>query len=214
MTESTLNKRIVTDKNFPVRFSFFKGFTGEMEYDKKKETEIRKWSSMILFPKKDTGTIDKIKKLINAMALEKWGNNIPKNLKVSFRDGDKATVEGGVPDGTEAGAEPYGGHYFMTIKSDRQPGIVGPDREPILDAGVIVSGDYGCISMNGYAWDNKNGKGISFGLGNIQFLKKGEPLGGAQIAPDKDFTPIAEAQGEGSDPVEPGNAKGNGVFDV
>ena len=166
---------------------------------------------MVLIPKEDKAKITEFKKLINAVATEKWGANIPKNLKVSFRDGDAETLEGGVPDGTEAGSAPYGDHYFVSARSDRQPGIVDADRNEIIDAGAIVSGDFGCVSLNCYAWDNKHGKGIAFGLGNIQFIRKGEPLGGVQIAPDKDFTPIAEA--EGTDSAEAGSS-GNGVFDV
>ena len=210
MTENTLNKHIVTDKNYPIRFSFFKAFSGEEEYDKTKKADVRKWSTMILIPKEDKSTISRFKKLINAIALDKWGKDVPKNLKISFRDGDKDTHEGGVPDGTDPGAEPYGGNYFMTVKSDSKPGIVDADRVEVLDAGLIVSGDYGCVSLGGYAWDNKNGKGISFGLVNIQFIKKGEPLGNPRVAPEQDFTPIADAEGN---EVEDDAPKSGGIFD-
>jgi hypothetical protein len=205
----TLNKRIVTNPEFPVRFSYFKGITGKMEYNKKKKAEERIWSTMVLIPKEDTETIDRFKTLINAVAAEKWGTNIPKNLKVSFRDGDKEG-KGGVPEGTEAGAAPYGGNYFVSARSDRQPGVVDADRQPIIDSSMIQSGDYGCISLNCFAYENEHGKGISFGLGNIQFIHKGEPLGGTQVAPDSEFKPIAQAQDEaptGEKPV-------GGVFDV
>ncbi len=210
MTESTLNKHIVTNPDFPVRFSFFKAIRGEMEFDKKKKEDVRKFSTMILIPKKDKDTITKFKKMVNAVAREKWGETIPENLKVSFRDGDKETLDGGVPDGTKAGAEPYADHHFMTIRSDDKPKVVDEYREAILDAGHIVSGDYGCASMNCYAWDNKNGKGISFGLVNIQFLKKGEPLGNTRSTPEDDFVPISKAKGNDSG-EEP--KPGRGVFD-
>jgi hypothetical protein len=204
----TLNKRIVTNPEFPVRFSYFKGITGKMEYNKKKKAEERIWSTMVLIPKEDTGTIERFKKLINAVAEEKWGTNIPKNMKISFRDGDKEG-KGGVPDGTEAGTEPYGGHYFVSVRSDRQPGVVDAQRQPIIDPAAIQSGDYGCISLNCFAFENEHGKGVSFGLGNIQFIKKGEALGGAAVAPDQEFQPIAAAQ-EGDAPA----SSGKGAFDV
>ncbi len=210
MTENTLNKHIVTNPDFPVRFSFFKALRGEMEYDKKKKEDVRKFSTMILIPKEDKATVAKFKKLVNAVAREKWGENLPATLKIPFRDGDKETLEGGVPDGTKAGAEPYGGHHFMTIRSDDKPRVVDEYREDILDAGKIVSGDYGCASMDCYAWDNQHGKGISFGLVNIQFLAKGEPLGNTRAAPEDDFVPISKAEGneEGEKPKA-----GKGVFD-
>ena len=205
MTEETLNKRIVTNPNFPVRFSYFKGIAGKMVYNEAKSKAAgvavneRIWSTMILIPKRDEVTITKFKNVINAVAREKWGDNIPSNLKVSFRDGDKAG-KGGVPDGTEAGAEPYGGHYFMSVKSDRQPGVLDQNKEPIIDPTAIASGDYGCVSVNCFPFDNKFGKGISFGLGNIQLVKKGEPLGGAEVSADDEFKPISQA--EGAQPVE------------
>ena len=98
----------------------------------------------------------------------------------------------------------------MSARSNRKPGIVDAAREEVLDAALITSGDYGCVSLNCFAFDNKHGKGISFGLGNIQFIKKGDPLGGGGVAPDKEFTPIAEAAGavEGD-----GQAGDGGIFD-
>lgn len=204
--EQTLNKRIVTDPAFPVRFSYFKAIGGEMNYNKKKKAEERIWSSMILIPKEDTGTIERFKALIEAVAAERWGSNIPKAMKISFRDGDKEG-KGGVPDGTAPGTAPYGGNFFVSARSDRKPTTVDADMQEILDPSGVVSGDYGCVSLNCFTFDNEHGKGVSFGLGNIQFIKKGEPLGGMQIAPDKEFTPIAKAEG--------GKAGGNGkgVFD-
>lgn len=207
---SEINTRIVTDPAHPVRFSYFKAITGKMEYNKKKKEEERIWSTMTLIPKSDKGTIKRFKALIEDVAAEKWGENIPKTLKISFRDGDKEG-KGGVPEGTEAGTAPYGGNYFVSARSDRQPGVVDRDRQPILDASGVQSGDYGCISFNCYAWENEHGKGIAFGLGNIQFIKKGEALGGTQVAPDSEFTPIAEAQDEEETSEAP---KKGGVFDL
>ena len=207
--EETLNKRIVTDSAYPVRFSYFKAISGEMVYNKKKKVEERIWSSMILIPKEDKATLNRFKDLVEAVAEAKWGRNIPKTLKVSFRDGDKEG-KGGVPDGTEAGSAPYGGHYFLSARSDRKPTSVDQDMQEIIDPSAIVSGDYGCVSLNCFHFDNEHGKGISFGLGNIQFIKKGEPLGGMQIAPDKEFTPISQA--EGNDDGEKPKA-GKGIFD-
>ena len=212
---SELNTRIVTDPAHPVRFSYFKAITGKMEYNKKKKVEERIWSTMTFIPKTDKATIQRFKDLIDAVAEEKWGNNVPKTLKISFRDGDKEG-KGGVPEGTEPGSEPYGGHFFVSARSDRQPGVVDRDRQPILDASEVQSGDYGCVSFNCYAWENEHGKGVAFGLGNIQFIKKGEPLGGTQVAPDSEFTPIAAAQDEDSAPesAPAGAKKKSSVFDV
>ena len=224
MSESTLDKRISTsgeqiivdgkpELKYPVRFSYFKAITGEMVYDKKKKAEVRMYSSMFLIPKEDKVTVDKFKALITATAKEKWGDTLPKNLKITFRDGDKEG-KGGVPDGTEPGSEPYGGHYFVSARSDRPPAVVGPDMQPITDPGKVLSGYYGRVSLNCFTFDNDNGKGVSFGLGNIQFTKEGPVLGGTTVAPDKEFTPISEAAGGDEGSSSGGDdSSGDGIFD-
>ena len=168
---------------------------------------------MVLIPKEDKKTVDRFKKLINAVAKEKWGDNLPKQLKISFRDGDK-DGKGGVPDGTEAGSEPYGGNFFLSARSNKKPGIVDADMQEVIDSGLIESGDYGCVSFNCFAFDNKHGKGVSFGLGNVQFIKKGERLGGGGVAPDKEFTPIAEAAGVSDDSATDPEGEDGGIFNV
>ena len=209
MSEDTLNSRIVTSSTHFVRFSYFKGITGEMVYSKKLKADRRVWSTMILIPKSDKVTVKKIKDVVNAVAKEKWGDNIPKTLKISFRDGDKEG-KNGLPEGTPVGTEPYTDHYFLSARSDRQPTVVDQQMQPILDPGAIVSGDYGIVSLNCFHFDNEHGKGISFGLGNIQLAKKGEPLGGKSVPPEEEFKPIAEAEGgSGEKPDD----ESNDIFD-
>ena len=201
----TLNTTIVTSTEFPVRLSYFKGITGEMVEDKKNPGQKKRvWSSLILLPKEDEKTVSKIKSVINAVAREKWGENIPKALKISFRDGDKEG-KGGLPEGVEVGTEPYAGHYFFNAKSERGVKVLDQKVQPILDPTKVKSGDYAVVSVNVYAWDNVNGKGISFSLGIVQLHHEGEELGGSSHS-TKDFAPIAGAAGtEETEGTESGN---------
>ena len=62
---------------------------------------------------------------------------------------------------------------------------------PILDRSEVYSGCYARVSLNFYAFNSNGNKGIACGLGNIQKVKAGEPLGGRSSASD-DFTSITD----------------------
>ena len=56
--------------------------------------------------------------------------------------------------------------------------------KPILDRDEVYSGCYARVSLNFYAFNSNGNKGIACGLGNIQKIKDGEPLGGRSSAAD------------------------------
>ena len=160
-----------------VRFSFCQVFTPKAM----NEGEEPKYSVSILIPKTDTTTIDKINKAIEAAkvaGMAKIGKNgkIPAGIKLPLRDGD-----------TEREDNPeYAGHYFLNASSLRQPGIIGKDRQAILDSDEFYSGCYGRASINFYAFNVNGNKGIAVGLNNLQKLKDGERLAGGASA-EEDF---------------------------
>ncbi len=211
MNEESTSNYVTTG---PVRVSFFKAITGKDVKNDAGETTGKEWSTMILVPKTDTVTVDNIKATINRVAAEKWGANIPKGVKITFRDGDK-DGRGGVPDDVEAGAAPYGGHYFMNVKSDRRVKIYNSAAECIshdkdgnalpVPADLIVSGDYAHVYINCYAWGpGKFGSGVSWGLKSVQQYKKGEPLGETDSS-SPGFKPVgapaSDLTGESADPL-------------
>ena len=57
----------------------------------------------------------------------------------------------------------------------------------IIGSQDIVSGDYGRVSLNAYAYDQAGNKGVSYGLNNIMLLAKGDSLGGAKPSAASDF---------------------------
>ncbi|WP_278600881.1 ssDNA-binding protein, partial [Clostridium tertium] len=62
--------------------------------------------------------------------------------------------------------------------SRQAPQVVDSKVEPILDQSEVYSGCYGRISVTFYGYNSNGNRGIAAGLGNIQKIKDGEPLGG------------------------------------
>lgn len=144
-----------------------------------------KYSTSVLIPKTDEATISKVQKAIEAAIEEgiaKFGGKRPNKavLKLPLRDGD-----------VEREDEAYKGHYFINANSTTQPQIVDKYVQPILDLNEVYSGCYGKVSLNFYAFNVNGNKGIACGLGNIQKLRDGEPLGGRSSASD-DFTTVED----------------------
>ena len=120
-----------------------------------------KYSVSLIIPKSDKQTLDAINAAVDAAIKEgvaKFGGKIPNKaaLKLPLRDGD-----------TERDDEAY--------KSSVQP---------ILDRSEVYSGCYARVSVNFYAFNSNGNRGIACGLGNIQKVRDGEPLGGKSSAAD------------------------------
>ncbi|WP_394526817.1 DUF2815 family protein [Lacrimispora sp. JR3] len=143
-----------------------------------------KYSVSAIIPKSDTETIGNIKSAIEQAkkdSLSKWGGKIPANLKLPLRDGDIDRPED----------EAYADSYFFNANSRQAPQVVDKNVQAILDQSEVYSGCYGRISVNFYGFNNNGNRGIAAGLGNIQKLKDGEPLGGRTNAED-DFEALEE----------------------
>lgn len=145
-----------------------------------------KYSASIIIPKADTTTVDAIKKAIEVAIQEgvgKFGGKIPPRttLKLPLRDGDEER-----PDD-----EAYKNAYFLNATSKLAPGIVDKHVQPILDHSEVYSGVYARVSLNFYAFNTSGNRGVACGLGNIQKIRDGEPLGG-KTAPSADFGSIED----------------------
>ena len=144
-----------------------------------------KYSVSLIIPKTDEKTITAINAAIdNAIkdGAAKFGGKIPARaaLKLPLRDGD-----------AERDDEAYKNSFFMNANSTTAPQIVDRSVQPILDRGEVYSGCYARVSINFYAFNSNGNRGIACGLGNIQKVKDGEPLGGKSSAAD-DFTTEAD----------------------
>lgn len=141
-----------------------------------------KYSASLIISKNDKKQVAEIKKAIEAAKNEgkaKLANKngkIPPNVKIPLRDGDTDRFDD----------EAYEGCYFINANSNTAPKIVDRKIKPILDRSEVYSGCYANVSVNFYAYKMDAGSGIAAGLGNIQKVKDGEPLGGASN-PENDF---------------------------
>jgi hypothetical protein len=144
-----------------------------------------KYSVSLIIPKSDTKTLSAINEAVNAAIEEgkgKFGGKIPNKavLKLPLRDGDIDR-----PDD-----EAYANSYFVNANSNTAPQIVDRNVNPILDRSEVYSGVYARVSINFYAFNSNGNKGIACGLGNIQKIRDGEPLGGRTNAADDFATDV------------------------
>ena len=145
-----------------------------------------KYSVSIIIPKSDKDTIAKINATIDSAIEEgvgKFGGKKPNKaaLKLPLRDGDVERDED----------EAYANAYFVNANSVTAPQIVDTKVQPILERSEVYSGVYARVSINFYAFNSNGNKGIACGLGNIQKVRDGEPLGGKTNAAD-DFEAVAD----------------------
>ena len=144
-----------------------------------------KYSVSLIIPKSDTKTLSAINEAVNAAIEEgrgKFGGKIPNKaaLKLPLRDGDIDR-----PDD-----EAYANSYFINANSITAPQIVDRNVNPILERSEVYSGVYARVSINFYAFNSNGNKGIACGLGNIQKISDGEPLGGRTNAADDFATDV------------------------
>lgn len=144
-----------------------------------------KYSCSIIIPKEEKATIDAINAAIDAAIKEgahKFGGKVPPRgaLKLPLRDGD-----------TERDDEAYRGAFFVNANSTTQPEVVDKYVRPIIDHSEIYSGVYARVSLSFYAFNSNGNRGVACGLGNIQKVCDGEPLGGRTSASDE-FTTLED----------------------
>jgi hypothetical protein len=141
-----------------------------------------KFSVSLIIPKSDTKTLADIGVAVDAAIEEgkgKFGGKVPAKsaLKLPLRDGDVDR-----PDD-----EAYADSYFVNANSNTAPQIVDRQVNPILERSEVYSGVYAHVSVNFYAFNSNGNRGVACGLGNIQKVRDGQPLGGKSRAED-DFT--------------------------
>ena len=139
-----------------------------------------KYSITILLPKSDIATKQAIDREIQAELQNgiaaKFGGQMPARPAIPIHDGD----------GTRPSGEPFGeecrGCWVFTASSKQKPEVVDENCQPILSQTQVYSGCYGRVSLRFFAYNQAGKKGIGCGLGNVQKLHDGEPLGGGTTA--------------------------------
>ena len=151
------------------------------------ETDKPKYSVTLLIPKTDTATKARIDAAIRAAGEKalasgkiKKGTPIDK-LPTPVHDGDGFRADGYTPFGPECA-----GMWVLTASSAERPTVVDTGLNPILDATEIYSGMYARVGLYFYGYANRK-VGIGCGLGNVQKVADGEPLGSARASVEDDF---------------------------
>ena len=161
-------------------------YTHLLEASSSFECQEPKFSTVILVPKTDKETIQKIeeaqKEALENGKSSKFNGKIPPKWKNTFRDGDEEADLEKNPE--------YEGHYFMSVSSKTRPGIVDESLQPVMDADQVYSGVYARVSINAFPFSASGNKGVSFGLNNVMVLGKGDRLAGGASAED-DFADFA-----------------------
>jgi len=151
------------------------------------EADKPKYAVTLLIPKTDKATLSRIRAAIQAAGEKalasgklKKGTPIDK-LPNPLHDGDGMKADGYTPYEAECK-----GCWVLTASNTDRPVIVDLNRDPILDATEIYSGMYARVGLDFYAYNNRK-QGIGCGLGNVQKLADGEPLGASRASVDDDF---------------------------
>lgn len=146
-----------------------------------REGQEPKYSTTILIPKNDVATLQRINAAIEAATADgvanKWGGQRPPKMDTPVHDGDGGRPSDGMPFGKECN-----GHYVLTASSKQKPEVVDANLNPIINETEIYSGMYARVSLNFFAYNSNGKKGVGCGLGNVQKLQDGEPLGGRTSA--------------------------------
>lgn len=160
-----------------------------------------KYSTTLLIPKSDIATKQRIdvaiQAAIQAGVTGKWNGVRPPQVPTPVHDGDGVRPSDGMPFGPECK-----GHWVMTASSTQQQAIVDANLNPIIDQSEVYSGMYARVNVNFFAYFNTGKKGVGCGLGPVQKLADGEPLGG-QVSAEQAFGGAPASQQAYQQPVAP-----------
>ena len=105
------------------------------------------------------------------------------------------------------------GHWVFTAnaKADYPPEIVDKMGNPVINQSEIYSGIYGRVNVTFFPYAFGGKKGIGCGLGPVQKLRDGEPLGGSAPTAAQVFgTPQPQAPVQNANPL-PWGPQGGGI---
>jgi hypothetical protein len=158
-----MSARIQTPK---FRVSFPHVFNPQISEDTGKES----YNLVMLFDAKED--LSEMKAIVKEAIKEKFGNKVPKNLQLPFKDGNEKEYDG------------YQDTIYASAKSKSRPGIVDGQLNPIIDENEFYAGCYARAKVTAYGWSYMGKNGISFGLQNLQKINDGEPFSGKVRAED------------------------------
>lgn len=128
--------------------------------------ETPKYSCTILVPKSATETVEAIRKAVDdAKAYgvrERW-------------NGKKATAgkDNPLKDGDEKDDEHFKNCWYINARSNRRPGVIGRNNEPLTTEDEVYSGMIALVSVEFFPYQ-MGGNGIAAAIANVKKVKDGE----------------------------------------
>ena len=132
---------------------------------------------------------------VNQAITDKWGADAKKKYKIKMPF-LKTEEQGRLSDHAE--------EYPVMIRagSKDRPGLVYANGETCGDDAETYGGRWCVASLRPYAYDHPvGGKGVSFGLSNVQLLDHDERLGGGRVRAEDEFEPVAVEKGASGDDI-------------
>lgn len=149
-----------------------------------------RYSCALIFP--EGSDMDALKAAVVHCGKQKWGDKFEDMVKAgSLR----------LPFRTDGEAKGYPSPLFMNVRTEQKPGMVmpyaGEDGRPmpLTDETLMYPGAVVRASLYAFSYDRSGNKGVSFALGNLQWVEHGERLDNRKAASDE-FEPLEETPGD------------------
>jgi len=141
---------------------------------------------------KHAPVIKKIKAEKERVCKEKWGDKVPKRLKLCYGDADEDQKD----------YDGYEGMFYIASANRRPPRIIGRDRKDLTEAdGIPYGGCYvnGLVSL--WAWEfvsEEGGKqyGVNANFLAVQYDKKGAAFGVKPVDVEDRFDELPDEDDE------------------
>lgn len=163
------------------------------------QTGKMKFSVSVLIAKARSKELDQLRAVALEVATAKWGvkgKAYLENQKYPLiKDGDLKKDDEGKVDPV------YKGMLVISTRTDRKPGVIDAAKQPVFTDEDIYSGCLIRVSGNVFAYEVSGNKGVSFGLNNVQVLRKGTRLDGRKAAEDEFTEWVDPEAGATADPL-------------
>lgn len=149
-----------------------------------------KFSMTVLLPKSDVAGKAAVDAAIEAAKRNgiagKWNGVAPAVCPTPIHDGD------GVKENGEAFGPECKGHWVFTASSaeDKPIEVVDANCEKIISPTEVYSGMIANVAVSFFPYSYSGKKGIGCGLGPVQKVADGEPLGGSAPSAASVFKPL------------------------
>jgi hypothetical protein len=158
----------------------------------------KKYSGTLLIPAK--ANIDLLKKAMDDAIKTKWSTKPAKVRPPYLKTEDH--VHNFVKEDDEAARAKFCKEYPFLIRcsSEQKPDVLFANGEKCDEEAEAYSGRWMRFSVRVYAWEHAaSGKGVSFGLQNVQLLDHAERFGGGRPKAEDEFDVVERGSGASTD---------------